>query len=181
MTLKLRQLLLGTLLAASTTGSTLVIGMTNAEAATAVTGTVRTTSGALNLRTGPSATTAAAGQVANGTRLSISCWVAGQSVVGAVRTTNQWNKLTNGRYVSFAYIQPAGAIPSCSALAAAAGFTVRTDGSALNVRSGPASSAAKTGTVANQARVSLACAVNGETVRGTVRSTAQWDKLTSGG
>jgi flagellum-specific peptidoglycan hydrolase FlgJ len=181
MTLKLRQLLLGTLLAASTTGSTLVIGMTNAEAAASVTGTVRTSSGALNLRTGPSTSTAAAGQVGNGTRLSIVCWVSGQSVAGAVRTTNQWTKLTDGRYVSFAYVQPAGTVPSCSALAAAAGFTVRTDGSTLNVRSAPASSAAKTGTVANNAKVNLACAVNGETVRGTVRSTAQWDKLTSGG
>jgi flagellum-specific peptidoglycan hydrolase FlgJ len=53
-------------------------------------------------------------------------------------------------------------------------------GSSLTVRAAPTSASAKVGSLRNKAKVSIACRVNGQYVKGTVRSTAQWDRLTSG-
>src|SRR6185437_6888581 len=132
--------------------------------------------------TAATSSSAVAGQAANGSRIVISCQVAGQNVAGAVRTSAQWDKLTSGAYVSHAYVQTSAGIVSCASLVpAASGPTVKTDGGPLNVRSGPSSQSSKIGTVADGAKVSLSCQVSGETVRGAVRATAQWDKLTSGG
>jgi flagellar protein FlgJ len=113
--------------------------------------------------------------------ITISCYVTGQTVTGAVRKSSQWDLLTSGKYVSHAYVQVSASIPSCAALAAAAAPTVKTDGSALNVRSAASSQSPKIGTVANGAKVSLSCYVTGETVTGAVRTTSQWDRLASGG
>jgi flagellar protein FlgJ len=182
MTLKLRRVSLGILLATSATGATLGTGVDAGFAASTVTATVRTTSGALNLRSGPSSSTTPVGSLANGSRITISCAVSGQSVKGTVRTSSQWDRLTGGSYVSHAYVQTSESIVACAALTAAtSGPTVKTNDGPVNVRSGPSSSTTRVGSLANGSRLSLSCYVNGETVRGTVRTSAQWDKLTGGG
>ena len=50
----------------------------------------------------------------------------------------------------------------------------------LNVRSGPTNSASLTRTIKNKTKVTIDCKVTGQYVRGTVRKTAQWDRLTTG-
>jgi flagellar protein FlgJ len=58
--------------------------------------------------------------------------------------------------------------------------TAHTEGGPLNIRSGPSSSAAVRGEVANGGGLTLSCSVSGSYIRGAVRSTSQWDRLTSG-
>src|SRR5262245_48100741 len=59
--------------------------------------------------------------------------------------------------------------------------TVRTlSGGPLNVRNGPSTVAMVVGSVANGARVTVVCQTTGETVKGSVRQTALWDRMTSG-
>ncbi|HEV7899989.1 MAG TPA: hypothetical protein VGP31_19315, partial [Planosporangium sp.] len=185
----IRRLLLGAILATSTTGATLGVGMEAASAASTVNVTVRTAGGPLNLRAGPTTQSATAGQVPNWTSLTVSCQTSGQYVSGAIRNSAQWDRLTSGRYVAHAYVQTNASIPSCSSVdtpppASAPSNPypyVHTDGGPLSIRSGPSSRSDRTGTIPNWNGVDLSCQVNGETVRGTVRTTAQWDKLTRGG
>src|SRR5690242_17479156 len=113
MTSTYRRLLLGALLATSTTCATIGATMTAASAASVVGGHVLTGGGAVYLRTGPSTAAATAGTLASRTSISISCYVSGDTVTGYVRRTAQWDKLTSGRYVSHAYVQTTAPIPSC--------------------------------------------------------------------
>jgi flagellar protein FlgJ len=53
-------------------------------------------------------------------------------------------------------------------------------GGTLNVRSAPSTSAAVVGTVRDHARIQISCSVSGDVVTGTLRTTRQWDRLTSG-
>ncbi|NJC67457.1 hypothetical protein HC028_23580, partial [Planosporangium flavigriseum] len=180
----IRRLLVGALLATTTTGTVLGVGVEAASAASTVNAPVRTTSGPLNVRSGPSTQTAAVGQVPSGAVLSLVCQTSGQYVRGAVRASSQWDRLTDGRWVAHAYMQTNAYLPSCAALDAPAspsGASVRTESGPLNVRSQPTSRAALTSTIPNGAAVNVTCYVNGETVRGAVRSTAQWDRLAGGG
>lgn len=50
----------------------------------------------------------------------------------------------------------------------------------LNVRTGPSSAGGIVATLRNGDPVTIACHVTGQYVQGTVRGTAQWDRLTSG-
>ena len=59
---------------------------------------------------------------------------------------------------------------------AGTGFA-KTDGTPLNMRQSPSSSAAKVGTVANGGKVWIMCQVIAEHVDGTVRATRIWDHL----
>ena len=73
---------------------------------------------------------------------------------------------------------PAG--PALAATAKAAGTgTVRTGGTPLNMRTGASSASARTGTVANGGKVAIVCQTTGENVKGTVRTTKLWDRLTN--
>ncbi|HYN94902.1 MAG TPA: sporangiospore maturation cell wall hydrolase GsmA [Pilimelia sp.] len=54
--------------------------------------------------------------------------------------------------------------------------TVRVDG-VLRVRTGPSTATAPVGTVRDGARLAVFCAVPGQQVRGSVRTTAQWDRI----
>jgi flagellar protein FlgJ len=185
----IRRLLIGALLATSTTGTVLGIGVEAASAAPTVSATVRTEGGPLNLRVGPSTQTATSGQLRNRTAVTLACQSPGQYVRGAVRSSAQWDRLTSGRWVAHAYIQTSAYLPSCASVDAPpatqpanpSGASIRTDGGPLNVRNAPSSQSDRTSTIANGASVTLNCQVNGETVRGTVRSTAQWDLLANGG
>jgi uncharacterized protein YraI len=176
------RLLLGTIFTAATVGATLAIGGNAAFAATTVTASVRTSGDALNLRSSPTPTAAVIGHAANGARITIACRTSGTSVAGAVRTTNQWDRLTGGGYVSHAYVVTAASIATCGQPAMISTFpaTAMTDGGPLNVRSSPSAQATLVGTVANGARITVTCAAAGSYVSGAVRDSRQWDRLTNG-
>jgi murein DD-endopeptidase MepM/ murein hydrolase activator NlpD len=73
-----------------------------------------------------------------------------------------------------------GAADAAVAATPAAGIgTVKTGGTALNMRSGASSANTRIGTIANGSRVAIACQVVGEQVSGTVRATRVWDRLTN--
>jgi murein DD-endopeptidase MepM/ murein hydrolase activator NlpD len=95
----------------------LATGATPAAAATPATaGTVVTGGTALNMRAGATSSSALVLPIPNGNRVGIACQALGQTVTGTVRTTRVWDRLTNGYYLSDAYIGRADArIPVCSA------------------------------------------------------------------
>ena len=77
-----------------------------------VVGTVKSTEGAVNLRSGAATTESVTGTVASGTKIDLTCRVAGQPVNGTVRSTNQWDRTAAGTYISHAYIY-SGTLPVC--------------------------------------------------------------------
>jgi flagellar protein FlgJ len=152
-----------------------------------VTASVHTSGGSLNLRTAPNASAAVAGKAANGSQIIISCQVSGQTVSGTVRTTALWDRLTNGRYVSHAYVDAASALPSCTppsrpvpVVAVAYPASAKTGGGPLNIRNGPSTSATMVGSVADGGAIVVNCAVSGDNIEGTVRASGQWDRLSGG-
>ncbi|HTF12610.1 MAG TPA: sporangiospore maturation cell wall hydrolase GsmA [Asanoa sp.] len=66
--------------------------------------TVSSGGGPANVRAGASTRSARIGTVPNGHTLAVNCQVWGEKVVGHVRTTNAWDRLTDGRYVSDALV-----------------------------------------------------------------------------
>jgi flagellar protein FlgJ len=108
----------------------------------------------------------------------IACAVAGQRVNGTVRTSARWDRLASGQYVAHAYVRGAGTVPSCGP-ASVAGL-VRTGDGPVRLRTGPSRAFPANGSVASGARLRLVCAATGERVNGTVRTTAQWDRLADG-
>jgi murein DD-endopeptidase MepM/ murein hydrolase activator NlpD len=78
---------------------------TAAAAGGAVPGTVTLGSGRLAVRAAASASSAQVGALTNKSKVMIACQVTGDAVIkGRVRKTNKWDRLTNGQYVSDAYI-----------------------------------------------------------------------------
>jgi murein DD-endopeptidase MepM/ murein hydrolase activator NlpD len=90
-------------------------GTVPALAATGSTaGVAATGGGPLNLRATPSSAAARRGTVPSGGRLALVCRVTGQQVRGFVRTTNQWDRLSNGRYASDGYVRRSATPPVCA-------------------------------------------------------------------
>ena len=191
MLLTTRRSLAGTLLVAAV-GAGLVIAPAAANAA-AVTAVVQA-GGTLKVRSAPSLAARIVGTVRNQQRITVRCAVAGTTVRGPVRTTNLWDRLSAGRYISHGYVKASSHIPRCAVAspqavpvkpkpAATVSYkvgTIRSTDGNVNLRGGPSTAAAVTGTVANGARVNLVCGVVGDHVVGTVRATTQWDRTTSG-
>ncbi|WP_247685629.1 hypothetical protein [Micromonospora sp. C31] len=71
--------------------------------------------GPLNIRAGASTGYAVRGLAARYANVPIQCQVTGQTVAGPYRTTNRWNRLASGQYVSHAYVSAihGGAVPLC--------------------------------------------------------------------
>jgi murein DD-endopeptidase MepM/ murein hydrolase activator NlpD len=106
-----------TVIGTARTGGT---ALSAAPVTTTVIGTARTGGTALNMRRTPSSAAERTGTIANGGRVTIVCQVTAGQVTGTVRTTKLWNRLTDGSYVSDAYVQrPATAVPACPATAPA--------------------------------------------------------------
>jgi murein DD-endopeptidase MepM/ murein hydrolase activator NlpD len=84
---------------------TLIGAPVSATAAGSVAGTVSVGKAGLALRAGASTTAAKLGGLKNKARVNIACQVNGDYVKGQVRKTNKWDRLTNGQYVSDAYIK----------------------------------------------------------------------------
>jgi murein DD-endopeptidase MepM/ murein hydrolase activator NlpD len=78
-----------------------------------VSGTVSSGKKALVARAVATTASTATAKLRSGSRVSIVCQVVGQNVKGRVRTTNRWDRLTNGSYVSDAYIKRGRSIPLC--------------------------------------------------------------------
>ncbi|TDC80386.1 hypothetical protein E1193_17525, partial [Micromonospora sp. KC606] len=72
-------------------------------------------SGPLNIRSGAGTGYATRGLAATHAQVPIQCYVTGQTVSGPYRTTNRWNRLASGQYVSHAYLSAVfgGAVPPC--------------------------------------------------------------------
>jgi murein DD-endopeptidase MepM/ murein hydrolase activator NlpD len=84
----------------------LLLVPTPAAAGGAVPGTVSVGSGRLAVRLAATASSAQVGALTNKSKVMIECQVTGDAVVkGRVRKTNKWDRLTNGQYVSDAYIE----------------------------------------------------------------------------
>ncbi|MEH1101657.1 hypothetical protein [Micromonospora sp. CPCC 205561] len=71
--------------------------------------------GPLNLRAGAGTGYAVRGLAARYANVPIECYVAGQTVAGPYGTTNRWNRLAPGQYVSHAYVSAVygGGVPLC--------------------------------------------------------------------
>jgi murein DD-endopeptidase MepM/ murein hydrolase activator NlpD len=103
MRLPLRQGLCVLVLTATAVGTALA---TSAPAfAATVAGTVSSGNSSLAVRANPSTSAAKLRSLRNGSGVSIACQTSGTNVKGRVRTTNKWDKLTDGGYVSDAYVK----------------------------------------------------------------------------
>ncbi|GIF15961.1 sporangiospore maturation cell wall hydrolase GsmA [Actinoplanes teichomyceticus] len=147
----------------------------------------------LKVRATPSLAAAVRGTLHDGQKIAVVCSVTGQNVRGKVRTTAVWDRLTSGDYVSHAYVRSTASIPSCTgtpaadkvkakpgSTAASVAGRVRSADGVVNVRTAPSTRGAVARKVADGATVQLTCYVTGPSVRGTVRTTSQWDRLTDG-
>ncbi|MCP2328076.1 flagellar protein FlgJ [Hamadaea flava] len=109
----------------------------------------------LNVRSGPRLADRVQSRLAHRQPVSVTCRVRGQQIVGSIRTTTTWVRLTSGGYASDAFLSwttRRAATPSCSALAVPAGTAVVNLPFPLNVRSGPATSHAIVSTVTGSLR-----------------------------
>ena len=70
-----------------------------------ITGTVQSDDGNINLRTRPvHLRQPCRAPSPTARKLSLVCGVVGSAVIGTVRSTTQWNRLDDGRYISHAYV-----------------------------------------------------------------------------
>ena len=185
-----RRLLAGPLLVAAI-GAGLIIAPAAADAA-GVAATVQV-GRTLKLRSAPSLSARIVGQVRNQQRITIQCAITGTSVRGSVRTTNLWDRLSSGHYISHGYVRSTRGVARCAnpspqavpvkTKTAPKSFyklgTVHSADGKVNVRAGASTSAPVTGSLADGAKVNLVCGVVGEQVDGTVRSSTQWDRTSS--
>src|SRR5690349_5394506 len=71
----------------------------------------------LNVRSGPAVWNSRVRTLPNGSPVSIDCQVKGQRIgAGTTRITDMWDRLTDGSYVSDAWISRAGDVPACGAV-----------------------------------------------------------------
>ena len=77
-------------------------------------GTVNTAGSPLTVRSGPGTSHSAVGTVADGATVTIHCQTTGTSVTGTYGTSNIWDRIGTGRFISDAYVYTGydGYIPS---------------------------------------------------------------------
>ncbi|MFI7603211.1 sporangiospore maturation cell wall hydrolase GsmA [Actinoplanes sp. NPDC049681] len=194
MLLTARRLLTGPLLAVAL-GAGLVVAPQAAVAA-GVTATVKVGT-TLKVRSAPSLTATVVGSVRNGQKVTVACVITGQRVKGSLRTTTAWDRIGAGRYISHGYVSASRTLPRCAApsptavpvKAKPAGSTaarryvvgtVKSFEGRVNLRSAPSTAGSILGSVVSGTKVDLVCAVTGQSVNGTVRTTGQWDRTSAG-
>ncbi|MBA4493137.1 SH3 domain-containing protein [Paenactinomyces guangxiensis] len=69
-----------------------------------VTGVVNTSGINLNVRSGPGTSYSIVDQVADGTKVTIRCQIKGETVTGTYGTSNLWDQIGEGKYVSDTYV-----------------------------------------------------------------------------
>ena len=196
-----RKSVLGFLVLAIGVGTSLLITATpGAAATTTVAGTVNTGGGPLNRRSGTSTTAPILGKIATGTPVTIVCQLAGQYIRGQVRDTDQWNRLSDGQYISDAYVSHAAPVPTCPsrtpdpttppattppagtppAQSGPAAGTVSTGSGKLNLRTGTSTTATIVDRLENSSALTIVCQESGQQIPGWVRTTDQWDQLANG-
>lgn len=164
---------------------------TPASAASTVSGTVYTKGAVLNVRAGATTTSAIRGTLRDGSTVTIVCQQSGQHIKGDVRSTSMWNRLSNGLYVSDAYIKRSTTPPSCTQPVATTSpspspspstvkGTVKTNGTLLNVRYGPTTYSPVMSTLKDGSTITIVCQQTGEQITGEVRTTKAWNKLSNG-
>ncbi|MFG2037010.1 peptidoglycan DD-metalloendopeptidase family protein [Dactylosporangium sp. NPDC048998] len=145
----------------------------------------------LNVRAGAAVWSASLRTLPHGSAVDIDCQVKGQRIdAGPVRVTDQWDRLTDGTYVSDAWVRraPGVQVPACAQATAppAAPATPATAGAVasgaipLKTRSGPARTAQLLSSLGDGTPLSIVCQERGESIAGAVRSTDMWDRLASG-
>jgi flagellar protein FlgJ len=182
------------LVLAAGAGTGLAPGTAHASTGVLATVSVRST---LMIRTNATLDSNVLGSVRDGQKVTVLCGVDGPAVRGSVRTTTQWDRLSTGGYVTDAYVWASAKIPRCTApqgqkaaqkvqakpVTKAATYkvgTVRSADGKVNVRTGPSTSSPVTRTVLTGAKVREVCGVVGTLVKGTVRTTTQWNRLSDG-
>lgn len=75
----------------------------NGCSGSSATGTVNTSGTPLTVRSGPGTGYSAVGTVADGTRVTIQCQTTGTTVTGTYGTSNIWDRIGSGRFISDAY------------------------------------------------------------------------------
>ncbi|HEU4347436.1 MAG TPA: sporangiospore maturation cell wall hydrolase GsmA [Actinoplanes sp.] len=184
-----RRLLTGLLLAAA--GLAALAAAPGAANAAGVSATVHVT-GTLKMRASAALSAPITGAVRDLQKVTVACVTPGTTVRGSVRTSGLWARLATERYVPYAYVRAVRAVPRCAADGAQAlpvktkpsvtyqTGTVRSADGKVNLRTGPSTSSEIKGSLATGQRVNLVCGVVGEPVSGTVRSTNQWNRTTTG-
>lgn len=74
-------------------------------------GVVRTSGGPLTVRSGPGTGTSAVGLAGNHANVVIECTATGSTVTGTYGTTNLWNRIGPGNWVSDAYVNTGSSAP----------------------------------------------------------------------
>jgi flagellar protein FlgJ len=179
------------LVLAAGAGTGLAPGAAHAAAGVSATVSVRST---LMIRAAAKLDSKVLGSLRNGQKVRALCSVAGPSVRGSVRTTTRWDKLSTGGYVTDAYLRASATIPRCTSPQAVkvkakpkpvakttykVGTVRSTDGK-VNIRTGPSTSSPVKRAVATGTKVQGVCGVVGTLVKGTVRTTTQWNRLSDG-
>jgi flagellar protein FlgJ len=169
------------LIAATTTSAAAVVG-TPASADAGITATVRTTGGALNARAGASTVDRVVRPLADGARLSINCQVYGQLVVGTIRSSAYWNRLSDGSYVADGFVEWSPRRPAVQWCAGDLRTSpqVYVPGSRLAVRTAPLSTADRMGSLPHGMWINVLCQSWGTRVAGSARSTPIWYSLGRG-
>ncbi|MEC7120657.1 MAG: SH3 domain-containing protein [Pseudomonadota bacterium] len=73
-------------------------------ACTFPTGIINTGGGVLNIRSAPNTTSSIVGTVSHGTTVTVYCQQIGTTVTGTYGTSNLWNRIADGQFVSDAYV-----------------------------------------------------------------------------
>jgi hypothetical protein len=181
------------LVLAAGAGTGLAPGVAHAATGVSATVSVRST---LMIRAAATLDSNVLGSLRNGQKVTATCSVAGPSVRGSIRTTTQWDKLSTGGYVTDAYVSTAAGIPRCTSPQAVKVQakpapkpvtrttylvgTVRSADGKVNIRTGPSTVSPVKRTVLTGAKVQGVCGVVGTLVKGTVRTTTQWNRLSDG-
>ena len=131
----------------------------------------------LNVRTGPSTAYPVVHRVREDAKLDVTCQVTGEMVSGSVRATAVWDRLTDGRYISDAYVSWPGGRPTIGTCTAGAGAVAT---SSINVRGNASTSGDPVGRFRAGETVRVVCQLAGESVDGTMGTSELWDQLPSG-
>ena len=183
-----RRLLTGPLLVAAIAAG--LVAAPSAAQAAGVSATVHV-SGTLKMRASASLSGSITGQVKNGQKITVACVLPGSNVKGSIRTSNLWARLATNKYLPYAYVRGTKAISRCASSAVAQPVqtkptvayktgTVRSTDGKVNLRSGPSTYSEVKGSLNSGQRVNLMCGVVGTNVAGTVRTSTQWNRTTTG-
>jgi uncharacterized protein YraI len=131
-----------------------------------------TSSGSLNVRSGPSSTYPIIGSLAAGATASVICQSRGQTV----GTTAVWDRITSGGFVSDRYLATPSSTTYSSTLPRCSFPGQVTISTPLNTRAGPGTSYAVNGTLQGGALAWVACQKSGT----LVAATRVWNQLVDG-